>query len=470
MITSRRVCLILFVLLFVGALSATARAGVADPDKDLDQLQRLELFQPGEPSVLYDRRDEPLAPLVAEYRIAVPLSRIPKLLQQAVLDVEDARFYEHGAISLKGMARAAIRNLTSGHIKEGGSTITQQLAKALFLSGERTLSRKMREIELAREIEQRYSKDKILEMYLNAIYFGGGAYGIEAAARTYFSKSVGELTLPEAALLAGLPKAPSTYSPFTDLARARERRNVVLSRMAAEGHLAPGQAQHAMRQPVTLAPFFKARGEVGYFMDFIRKELEPKYGRALARGGLKIYSTLDLELQRQAMQAVRAGVQGIERTLALRRKGTGPEPSGLEATLTALDPATGEILVMVGGLDYARSQFNRVVQARRQPGSAFKPFVYLAALERGYSPTDLLEDYPVSYTIPTGEGSAEWSPVNFDRQFRGLVTVREALEESINVPTVRLLEAVGVDAVIDMARRLGVRSELRREYGLALGV
>ena len=367
----------LLVLLLVFGLclgfGSVAQGVIADPEKDLATLERLEIFQPGEPSLVYGSHDEPFASLAPEYRIFVPLQRVPKQVQQAVLDVEDAQFYQHGAISLKGMARAALRNLTAAKVKEGGSTITQQLAKGLFLSSERTLMRKVKEIRLAREIEARYSKDKIFEMYLNTIYFGGGAYGIEAAARTYFSKSVGQLNLSEAAVLAGLIKAPSLYSPFSDLKRARARRDIVLKRMQTEGHITAAQAKAAMSGQVTLNPLFKARGIAPYFVDYIRKELEPRFGSVLlVRGGLRIYTTLDLEKQRVAAEVLRNGVKNIEKTLAGRRKGTQPDPAGLEGALVALDPASGEIRAMVGGLDYARSQFNRAVQAKRQPGSSLQ--------------------------------------------------------------------------------------------------
>jgi penicillin-binding protein 1A len=444
---------------------------LADPEKDMAHLDRLEIFQPGEPTILFGSRDEPFASLAPEYRIFVPLSRIPKQVLQAVLDVEDAQFYEHGAISLKGMARAALHNLTSAKVKEGGSTITQQLAKGLFLSSERTLTRKVKEIQLAAEIERHYSKDKILEMYLNTIYFGGGAYGIEAASRTYFSKSVGQLNLNEAALLAGLVKAPSLYSPFSDLKRARERRDLVLKRMQTEGHITAAQAKAALNAPVTLNPFFKERGIAPHFVDYIRRELDPRFGAVLlTRGGLRVYTTLDFEMQRMATEVLRSGVKNIEKTLATRKKGTQADLPGMEGALVALEPATGGIRAMVGGLDYARSQFNRAVQARRQPGSAFKPFVYAAALERGYSPASLLDDFPTSYTILLNGRQVDWSPENYDHQFRGAVTLRRALEESINVPTVHLLEAVGVEPVITLAHRMGIKSDLRRELALALGV
>lgn len=467
-----RILAVALALVFVaGHQLSPASGAVADPEKDLPSLDKLEMFQPGEPSILYSDQGEAFASLAPEYRVFVPLARIPRQVQQAILDTEDANFYQHGAISLKGMARAALRNLRSAKLKEGGSTITQQLAKSLFLSPERTLSRKLKELQLAQEIERRYSKDKILEMYLNAIYFGSGAYGIEAAARTYFGKSVGQLTLTEAGLLAGLPKAPSAYSPFNDLKRAKQRRDYVLGRMAKEGHISGGQARAGVRQPIVLNPYFRGRGVAPAFVDFVRRELEPRYGQVLlAKGGLRIYTTLNLQMQQTATEVLRRGIGEIEKTQVARRNAAAPDAPMLEGALVAMDPTTGEIRAMVGGRDYGRSQWNRAVQAHRQPGSAFKPFVYAAALDRGFTPASLLEDYPVSYSIPQNGRMVEWSPENFDRQFRGEVTLRHALEESINVPTVRLLEAVGVDPVISLAHRMGITSDLRREFALALGV
>jgi len=469
---SRQIFILGAVLAFLVSAHAFPAFGfLADPEKDLPYLDKLEIFHPGEPSIAYSDRDEPFASLAPEFRIFVPLRQVPKQVQQAFLDAEDAQFYQHGAISLKGMARAAIRNLTSARLKEGGSTITQQLAKSLFLSPERTLSRKFKEIQLAQEIERQYTKEKILEMYLNAIYFGGGAYGIEAAARTYFGKSVGQLTLAEAAVLAGLPKAPSLHSPFNDVKRAKDRRDYVLTRMEREKHITPAQAKAAMRMPIALNPLFKSRGLAPCFVDFVRKELEPGYGRMLlAKGGLKIYTTLNLEMQRAAVEVLRRGLADIEKAQAAKRRADTMGPGVLEGALVTLDPATGQIRAMVGGRDYARSQFNRAVQARRQPGSAFKPFVYAAAFDRGFTPASLMDDFPISYSIPRDGGMVEWKPENFDRQYRGPVTLRRALEESINIPTVRLLEAVGIDPVISLAHKMGITSHLRPEYALALGV
>lgn len=431
-------------------------------EKDLPHLEKLDLFQPGEPALLYADDGTPFATFTPEYRIFIPFHQIPKSLKDAVIAIEDARFYEHGPVDLKGMVRAALKNLTAFKIKEGGSTITQQLAKILFLTPERTLGRKLKELKLADELEARYSKDKILEMYLNVVYFGHGAYGVEAAARTYFSKKASELTLDEAALLAGLIRSPARYSPLLHPKEAKERRNGVLKRMAELRLISPSQAKAAMRIPLRIDPLFKLKGIAPSFVDHLRQELEGRYSpEMLKRGRLKIYTTLSLPMQKAAVLALKAGLQRIER---------GKRGSPLEGAFLAVDPRTGEIKAMVGGIDYGRSQFNRAVQMKRQPGSAFKPFVYAKAIEQGFTPADLLPDQPVSYPLGLGKQKEPWTPENFDRTFRGPVTLRRALEESINVPTVRLIEAVGVDPVIELARRMGIGSELRREYALALGV
>ncbi|HEV8663481.1 MAG TPA: PBP1A family penicillin-binding protein [Candidatus Methylomirabilis sp.] len=478
---TRAVALALSAVIALASPAPAAPPAAAPEREDLPELERLDIFAPGEPTLLLSKDGEPFATLTQEHRVFVPLARIPRVLRDAVIATEDSRFYRHGALDWRAMARAALSNLTAGRLREGGSTITQQLAKTLFLTPERTVTRKLQEIRLAQKIEERYAKEKILELYLNAVYFGHGAYGAEAAARTYFSKSVRALTLPEAALLAGLIRAPALYSPLLDPARAKARRDHVLERMLAEGFLKEPAAKAAAAAPVRVAPLFKGRGTAPHFVDYVRELLEERYGEAfLARGGLRVTTTLDLSLQGQALEAVRAGVAAAAAALApaAPRRGAkppappggGPEGPGLEGALVALEPGTGAIRAMVGGTAYGRSQYNRAARARRQPGSAFKPFVYAAAFERGISAADLLADAPVRYPKGLGKRREAWAPENYDRLYRGEVTVRQALEESINVPTVRLLESIGVESVLDVARRLGIRSPLRREYALALGV
>ena len=454
-------------LLTMSLVTAAWGAPLAQVE-DLPHLLQLPIFQPGEPSLLYDDEGRVLGPIVPEYRAFVPLSRISVQLRQAIIAAEDARFYEHGALDLKGIARAAVRNLMSASVKEGGSTITQQLAKTLFLSHERTIGRKVKELQLAGELEQSYTKDQILEMYLNSIYFGHGAYGAEAAARTYFSKSATDLTLPEAALLAGLPRAPGRYSPLIDAKRAKARRQYVLDRMVATGALKQAQARRANLAPISVNPMFRSKGIAPWFVDYVRQQLDVRLGPILVRqGGLKIYTTLNAGMQRAAVKAISRGIAEI-----VKRKDGQKERGGVapEGALIALDARTGEIKALVGGLNYGRSQFNRAVQARRQPGSAFKPLVYAAAFERGLTPATIFDDAPISFEIDTGKRSETWAPENVDRKYRGPVTLRRALEESINVPTIRLIAAIGVDPVIDLAHRLGITSELRREYAMALGV
>lgn len=460
---------VLFVAFLVSAaIGTTAWGAPLAREEDLPNLPQLGIFQPGEPSLLYDDEERVFGSIVPEYRIFVPLSKIPVKLRQAIIAAEDARFYEHGALDLQGIARAAVRNLMAASVKEGGSTITQQLAKTLFLSHERTIGRKVKELQLATELEQRYTKDQILEMYLNAIYFGHGAYGVEAAARIYFSKSVTDLTLPEAALLAGLTRAPGRYSPLIDMKRAKARRQYVLDRMVATGALKPAQARRANLAAVSVNPMFRSKGMAPWFIDYVRQNLEARLGQTLVRqGGLKIYTTLNAGMQRAAVKAISRGVGAIAQRHKEQARGGTTAPEG---ALVALDARNGEIKAMVGGSDYSRSQFNRVVQARRQPGSAFKPFVYAAAFERGLTPATVIDDAPISFEIGNGGQRETWAPENVDHKYRGAVTLRRALEESINVPTIRLIAAIGVDPVIDLAHRLGITTELRREYALALGV
>lgn len=468
MLKGRRPILILSALMalaviFLVVIPKGEPAPLAD-EADLPILDKLDLFQPGEPAVLLSDDGRPFAVLSNEYRIFVPFHKIPVALRNAALAIEDARFYQHGPVDLKGIARAAIRNLTALRIKEGGSTITQQLAKILFLTPERTLSRKLKELKLANDLESRYQKDKILEMYLNLVYLGHGASGVEAAARTYFSKSVWNLTLSEAALMAGLIRAPALYSPLLNAKKAKGRRDLVLRRMMELKMVEVSDAQAAMKAPVKVVPFLQAPGVAPTFVDYVRQELERRYTpQVLLKGGLMVSTTLNLEMQRAAVLALKTGLQQIEK----ERKE--PSPTPLEGAVVAMDPRTGAIKAMVGGADYSRSQFNRTVQAKRQPGSAFKPFVYAVAFDLGLTPADLLLDEPVRFPIGRGRQRQTWTPENFDRTFRGPVTLRRALEESINVPTVRLIEQVGVDLVIDLAHRMGIDAELRREYALALG-
>ena len=424
---------------------------------DLGALYR----PPSQATRVYAANGELIASLYRENRAYVRLQDIPLVLRQAVIAIEDERFYQHRGVDLRGILRAAWRNLTRQSVVEGGSTITQQLARNLFLTPRRTLDRKLQEMLLAVEIERRLTKDEILERYLNQVYFGNGSYGVEMASRLFFNKGARELTLPEAALLAGVIQAPSRYSPFDNLPAAKRRQELVLDRMVELGYLSRDQAEQAKRARLQLAAGPRNAGLVGvrapYFVSYLLPSLVERYGEdAVYSGGLQVYTTLDPRLQAIAQEVISRGVEEARR-------------AGLRVTqgaLVAVEPRTGRILAMVGGVDFQRSQFNRAWQARRQPGSAFKPFIYTAALEHGVSPDRVLLDAPVEYRIA---GWGYWRPKNYDNTYWGPIPLRVALEHSRNVPAVRMLVELGPQAVIDTARRMGIRSPLQPNLSLALG-
>ena len=404
----------------------------------------------------------------------VRLPDVPAVLRNAVLATEDVRFYEHGGVDPRGILRALWTNIRKGRVAEGGSTITQQLVKSRLLSPERTLARKVNEALLSTVLEWRYSKDQILEAYLNEIYLGqwGGSAvrGVGAASRAYFGKEVHQVTLAEAALLAGMIRAPNSYSPVSNPVRARERRDVVLSRLRDLGRISEADYRRA-RKELVRARVTPTNGLVApYFIDYVRAELERNPDLELAgQHGVRVYTTLDPVLQRLAEAAVVKGMDRLETARPrLRRKG--PEER-LQAAMVVLDPATGQVRALVGGRDYRSSQFNRAVLARRQPGSAFKPFVYLTALTPRkdatlFTAASLIEDAPITIMMD----GKPWTPKNYDDRYEGTVTVRRALEGSLNTATVRLAQAVGLPAVIDTARGLGMEGDLRPVPALTLGV
>jgi penicillin-binding protein 1A len=435
----------------------------------LPSVAQLETFDASEGTKVYDDNDELITEFHVERRIFVALAQIPKGLRDAIIATEDARFYSHHGVDPTGIARAVYQNFRRGRIVEGGSTITQQLAKVLFLTPDKSLERKLKEAVLALELERRYSKDRILEMYLNQIYFGHGAFGVEAAARTFFGKSVAELSLPEATLLAGLPKAPSTYSPFEHPEAAKRRRATVLARMVDVGALAPPLAKKTAETTLGLIPPERRRTTGQYYLEYVQQQLEAQYGADLVfKGGMQVYTTLSPVMQVKAERALREGLRALEsRRVAAAKDKTAPAPERPEGALLTIDPQTGYIKAMVGGYDFFKSEFNRAVQARRQPGSAFKAFVYLAALESGQTPASVVDDSPVEFT--TGRNGKPWKPDNYDRKFRGPITYQQALEESVNVAAVKVLEKNGVRRTVDLARRLGVESPLGENLSIALG-
>lgn len=394
-------------------------------------------------------------------RTIVPLSRIPKSLRDATIATEDADFYSNPGVSLRGLVRAIITNLRAGEIVEGGSGITQQLVKNVIIPPEeravQSFDRKLREAVLAFEITRRYSKDQILEWYLNEIYYGNLSYGVEAAARTYFGKSAVDLTLAESALLAGLVQAPSRYSPYTDPAAAKARQGDVLDLMARRGMISAAEADAAKAVELTFQP--PSYPIVApHFVNYVRDRLEATYGRRLIeQGGFRVITTLDLDLQKQAEKAV---ADGVKRLAAI---------DATNAALVAIEPSTGEILAMVGSADFwddsIRGQVN-VALSPRQPGSTFKPISYLAAFLKGYSPATMLLDIPSRF--PDG-ANGPYIPQNADGKYRGPVRAREALAQSLNPPAVKTLQFAGLSEVLALAHRLGI-TDLRAQnrYGLSL--
>jgi len=423
---------------------------------DLPATRSLEGYRPVESSLVYSSDGKLLSEFYIERRTFIPHYRIPDHVKRAFIAIEDARFYSHPGVDLIGIIRALYHDIMTGSITQGGSTITQQLAKMLFLRPERSIKRKLKEAALSIQIEKRYTKDEILGLYLNQAYFGTRAYGIEAASQTYFGKSVNELSIAEAALLASLPKAPSLYSPFKNPERARERRSTVLRQMLNHRFISRAEYESAEKEPLPEIPHFR-KYEAPYFIEVLRHELEARYNNELYTSGYRIYSTIDYRMQKAAEEAVTNGIASVEKRVK----------KGVQAALVAMDIRTGGVKAMVGGSDFWKNQFNRATQALRQPGSAFKPFVYLAAIESGMTAGDVILDAPISFK--GARPGQLWTPKNYDGEYHGLVTLKTALAKSLNAATVRLADRVGVDSIIETAQRLGIRSKLQPYLPIALG-
>ncbi len=544
----------------------------------LPQLDELENYDSSLVTRVYDRHGELIADFFIEKRLLIDLAEVPLFIRQATIAVEDARFYSHGGFDTRGILRAMWVNFRAGEVREGASTITQQVARTLFLNRERTMRRKLREIILAARIERRFSKDEILRMYLNQVFYGHNAYGVEAAAQIYFGKATKALTLGEGLLIVGLTQSPNAYSPLKDLPRSLQRRQYVLRRMVEQGHLDANQAQQVAQEPVELNPNYKQVNKSPYFVEYVRQYLETHYGsRRLYRGGFEVHTTLDLHLQQVAEQAVRRGVREVDqrhgyqgplrrvdlsrdaernrqviesvaippdgdRTIREGERLTGVvlnvgekavwvavkdsrgvmtpkdsfawvrepdlkrgfdrrarrEPREIfqrgdvirvravrvdargqahilaleqdpvvQSALMTIEAGSGHVLAMVGGYDFAISQFNRATQAIRQPGSAFKPIIYTAALEAGKTPASIVYDRAV--VKRDADTQQVWKPKNYSHKYYGAQTLRTALTHSRNMVTIRLMEDIGVPAVLASARRLGIESPLAPYLSLALG-
>jgi len=478
----------LFVIV-LAALVAGAVGAVLWLQRGLPSPSLLESVQPLVGATVYARDGRILHAFARENRVIVALDDVPAALVDAVVATEDKDFRSHWGVDASAIMRAAMRNVRAGRVVEGASTITQQLARSLFLTPEISLTRKLREALLALRIEQTYSKDRILELYLNQIYFGHGAYGVQAASWQFFGKHVSELDLAECALLAGLPKNPSGYSPRQHPNRALARRRLVLSLMAGQGTITREEAARADTAALHILPRSDGAGLGAYFVEHIRRELVGRYGPdALYAGGLRIYTTLDLDLQAAAERALENRLARLEREAGYRiRRGDATAQAGgseftpyVQGALLAVDAASGGIIAMVGGRDFRDSEFNRATQAPRQPGSGFKPFVYTAAIDGGYTPADRILDAPVIVPgagaprlVRTRDGVVEeptdWIPENYEPGFRGEVTLRYALKHSINLPTVRLCMDLGPQAVVQCARQMGISTPIKPVYSIALG-
>jgi len=400
-------------------------------------------------------------------REAIPLNRVSHHFIRAVIATEDHRFWDHKGVNKLRTLKALYITLFEPGRVQGASTITQQLAKNLFFSFKRTYTRKFQELLVALQIESQYSKRDILEAYINQIPFGIGAHGIEQAARKYFGKTAATLTLSEAALLAGLPKSPTRYNPYRHYLRARKRQRIVLNRMVAVGSISPRDAKQAFMD----APVLKERqanARTGsYFLDTVIKRLEERYGaEVLHHGGLQVFSTLEPRLQAAAVAAVQKGLSALEQRLGILG-GSVAEKERPQGALVAVEANSGAVRAMVGGRDYAASEYNRATQGRRQPGSGFKPFVYYCALENlGLSPATVVTDQAI--TIPVA-GTSDWSPRNFERQHAGPMILKRALMKSVNTVAAQLVAKSGPEAVIHVARRCGIESPLKNVYSVALG-
>ena len=450
---------LLGITMLTSSIVAGGLVGLAISFRNLPDVRVLRTYAPTETTHIYDLNGKLLTSVHGEAnREVVPLSRISPELKRAVLAIEDSHFYFHHGINPSSVGRALKANWEKGDVVEGGSTLTMQLVKNLFLSHKRTFSRKVAEAVLAIRLEQILTKDQILELYLNQVYWGHNNYGVETAAESFFGKSAANLNLAEASMMAGLIQAPEEYSPFINYRVAKQRQALVLSRMRELAWITPAEEAAARRQPLKLGKVTSFQtSQLPYVTDAVKQELIQRFGReTVQKGGMRVQTTIDTKFQRMAEDFI-----GREHG-RLQRRGLW----GTELALVAVDPRTHFVKAMVGGSDYEKSQFNRAIQARRQPGSAFKPFVYYAAFATGrYTPSSTVYDTPVSYR----DGSGWYRPRNYDNSFGGAMSIRAAMEVSRNIPAVKLGRAVGLDKVIEVCRTLGIKSPMEPVTSLPLG-
>jgi 1A family penicillin-binding protein len=449
---------LLGVTMLASSVVAGGLVGLAISFRNLPDVRVLRNYTPTETTHIYDIKGTLLTSIHDEAnREVVPLTKISPQLKRAVIGIEDSHFYSHYGINPGGVMRAMVKNLEEGRTVEGGSTLTMQLVKNLFLSPKRAFSRKLAEAVLAIRLEQIFKKDEILELYLNQVYWGHNLYGAEMAARSYFGKSASKLTLAEAAMMAGMIQAPEEYSPFASYKVAKQRQATVLNRLKELQWITPAEEAAALKQPIKLGKITSFPGsKVPYVTQAVVQELTKRFGRdAVLKGGMRVQTTIDLQMQRIAEDTVRYAHQRLYYQVGAD-----------QMALVAVDPRTHFVKAMVGGVDYDKSQFNRAVQALRQPGSAFKPFVYYTAFASGrYGPDSIVYDSPVGYP----DGDSYYYPRNYGGGFSGAVSIRRALEVSLNVPAIKVGQDVGLNKVIETCRILGVKSPIEPVISLPLG-
>jgi penicillin-binding protein 1A len=426
---------------------------------DIPDIHSVDDYRPQVATIVLDRTGKPVDAIYKQYRIITPLRKMPSLLPKAFVAAEDSRFWQHPGLDLWSILRAGINNVRSGRRSQGGSTITQQVTRSLMLTREKSYTRKITESILAYRLTKMLTKEEILYIYLNEIYLGAGAYGIEAGANRYFGKKSSQLSLAEIALLAGLPQAPSRYSPHKRPKAAKARQRYVLNRMAEEGLITNAAARKAYQQELHYIAPHKNKIIAGYFTAHVRKLLAKQYGQeALFQQGLTVMTTLDSQLQAHAVRAVKNGVNQVA-----KRQKTKNLPQG---ALVAMDARTGRVRALVGGTNYQQSQYNRAVDANRQPGSSFKPFIYAAAFEKGRQPGDLINDAP--FSIRNRDGSV-WQPKNYNNRYQGSTSLADGLIHSNNIVSIKLLQQAGLKPVIQLAQQAGISADLQPDLTLALG-
>jgi len=467
----RLIGILLFVLFFLllGVFGTT----IVLLKRDLPDIKMLEDFSPPVVTRVYDKRGDLIGEFFFQKRLPVSLNDIPRTMVDATIAIEDRKFYKHWGIDITGILRAVIQNIKARRTVQGASTITQQLARDLFLTQKRTIDRKMKEALLAIEIERRYSKDEILTMYFNQIYYGNGAYGVEAAAQSFFNKHTEDLSISESALLAALPRSPTYYDPFKNPEKALKRRNIVLNAMIETGSVSESDGERAKNAPLGLHTYIGTFKKAPYYVEEVRRRVLERYGEnMLYRNGLDIFTALDSDMQEMANKDTEKWLKQTEDIYRFKVERDSTKRDSLkeitkyiQGALIAIEPQTGAVRALVGGRDYMDSEFNRATQAKRQPGSAFKPFVYTACIDNGFTPTDEIMDIPIVIM----SGGVEYSPANYDHKFKGPVTLRKALALSRNLAAVRLIRYIGEQTVVEYAKKMGIESRLKAVPSLALG-